>query len=75
MERQHYIETNRHEIGQAESMARVAGIELTTDEILTYAWARNEPDFIGMCDQAVLDICLPADKQAIFEQQFKNVRF
>ena len=75
MERQHYTENNRHEIGQATSMARFANIELTTDEILSYTWARKLDDFMGLSDQCILDLCLSPDKQVIFERKFDNISF
>lgn len=77
MERQHYTPENRCSIGQAESMARFAGIELTTEEIKMYTWARqsDDPDFMGMSDQNILDVCLSPEKQIVFEQKFNNIRF
>lgn len=77
MERQHYTENNRHAIGQAESMARFVGIELTTEETQMYIYARqsDDPDFMGLSDQNILDLCLSPDKQIIFENKFNNIKF
>lgn len=77
MERQFYTNENRCSIGQAESMARFAKIELTTEEIQMYIQARqsNDPNFMGMSDQNILYLCLTPDKQIIFEKSFHNVKF
>lgn len=77
MEREYYIDKNRHEIGQAESMARFAGIELTTEEVHLYIWARqsDDPCFMGMSDQNLLHLCVSPDKQTQLETKFWNIKF
>lgn len=77
MERQFHTEENRHEISQSEGMARYAGLELTTEEIQMYIYARQskDPDYVGLSDQRILDLCLSPEKQIIYENFYKNMRF
>lgn len=66
---------NHCEIGQATSMARFAGIELKPEQITDYIFARNCPDkeFMGECDQVLLDVCLDHNQTIQFRKKFNNI--
>lgn len=70
-----YQQSNVHEIGQATSMARVAGIELRTEQIKDYIFARQcqDKEFMGECDQVLLDICLDHNQTIQFRNKFNNI--
>lgn len=63
------------EIGQATSMARIAGIELRPNQINDYVFARNcqDKEFISECDQVLLDMCLDHNKEIQFRKTFNNI--
>ena len=66
---------NNCETGQATSMARVAGIELKPDQINDYVFARQclDKEFMGECDQRLLDLCLDHEQTIQFREKFKNI--
>lgn len=66
---------NRCENYQATSMARFAGIELRPEQINDYVFARNcqDKEFVGECDQILLDMCLDHNQTIIFRKKFNNI--
>lgn len=66
---------SRYERGQAEGMAHFAGIELRSEQIDDYTFARNcqDKEFISQCDQILLDMCLDHNQTIIFRKKFNNI--
>lgn len=69
------MKENYCEISQANSMARVAEIELRPEQIEDYVFARNcqDKEFIGQCDQVLLDICLDHNQTIQFRKKFNHI--
>ena len=66
---------NHCEISQATSMAIIAEIELRPEQINDYIFARNcqDKEFIGECDQVLLDLCLDHNQEIKFRKKFNNI--
>jgi len=70
-----FNQDNHCEVGQATSMAKFAGIELRPQQINDYIFARNcqDKEFIGECDQVLLDLCLDHNQEIQFRKTFNNI--
>ena len=66
---------NNCEIGQATLMAEFAGIKLRPNQINDYVFARNceDKEFVGECDQVLLDMCLDHNQTIQFRKTFNNI--
>lgn len=58
---------------QAKSMAMIADIKLRPQQIDDYVFTRNCEEFMGECDQVLLDLCLDDNQEIKFREFYKHI--
>ena len=71
------MERNKQSELQSESMATLANLKLTDEQIDNYIYTRNSKDeiFVGMSDQVILYYFLTPEQRIIFSKYFSSINF